>query len=115
MMLLAVGPRDEVLSAVFYVAEWTLEGQCEPGDANFLRLQHAFVAEAAADIGRDDADASFLDPDALGQSDTDNVRHLCRGVNHELVGLKNPIGDNRLAFERYHRLPRHRYLALDSD
>src|SRR5262249_57209542 len=47
---------DQVLAPVLDVAERPLELEREPGDADFLGLQDAFVAEGAADIGRDPTD-----------------------------------------------------------
>ena len=37
--------------------------------------QDALVAEAAADVGRDHADAAFVEAEALGEAGADDVRH----------------------------------------
>ena len=40
--------------------------ESEPGKADFFRQQNSFMPEAAADIGRHDANAALLDAERVG-------------------------------------------------
>ena len=115
VMLARIGARHEVLAPVLDIAERPAEFEREPGDAQFFRLQHAFVAEAAAHVGRDHAHLPLFDAEKLRKAGANDVRHLGRGVDHELVAAVVPVGQHRLAFHRHHGLARERDLARDHD
>ena len=100
-----------MLAAILDPTERLSELEREPRDAELLRLQHAFVAEAAAHVGRDHAHAALRDPEMLGERGADHVRHLRRGMHHELAGALVPVRHHRLALERIHHLPRRAILA----
>ncbi len=100
MMLPGIGAGDEMLAPILYPAHGMPPRQGEPGDADLLRLENAFVAEPAADIGRDDAQLPLLDAEAIGKAGADEMWHLGRGDDDELVVPVVPIGKHALAFER---------------
>jgi hypothetical protein len=52
----------------------------------------ALGAEAAADVGRDDAHRVLRDLELLGDELADVVRHLRRGVKQQLVALGAAAG-----------------------
>ena len=72
-----IGAGDEMLAPVLDPAH-RIARRGEPGDANLLGVQHAFVAEAAADIGRDDAELALLEAEMAGKPGADDMRHLRR-------------------------------------
>ena len=104
MMLARIGARYKVLAAVLDVAERGAVFAREPGNAQLFGLQHAFVAKAAANIGRHHAHLSLRHPKELRNAGADDVRHLGRRVDHELVAARIPGGEHRLAFQRHHGL-----------
>ena len=62
MVLAAIGVGGEVLAPVLQPAHRLSEPQRQPAQRHVLGQQDGLVAEAAAHIGRDDADAALLDP-----------------------------------------------------
>ena len=104
-----------MLAPVLDPAKRRFECQRQPGDAQLFGLQHAFVAEGAAHVGRDDAHAALRDPEMLGDRGPDHVRHLRRGIDHELVGARVPVRQHGLAFERVHHLARQAVAAPHHD
>src|SRR5208282_1889489 len=59
MVLAAVGVRGQVLAAVFEPANGMAAMKREPAEADLLSEQNGLVSEAAANVGRDDADAAL--------------------------------------------------------
>ena len=53
--------------------------QSEPGKADFFRQQNSLVSEAAADIGRHDANAALLDA-KLSESPLRTMCGICAPV-----------------------------------
>ena len=79
VVLAAIGAGGQMLAAILDPAHRMAAAHRQPRQADFLRQQDALVAEAAADIGRDDADLALLDAEAFGQAVAHDVRHLrCR-------------------------------------
>lgn len=113
MVLTRVRPGYQVLSAIFHIAKRPAKVAGEPGDAQFLRMQHTFIAKAAADIGGNYAHLCVVDAQHLGKPGADHMRHLGRGKNHQLVGPLIPVGEDRLALKRIHHLARKLITALD--
>ena len=105
VMLAGIGPGRQMLAPVLDPAISTFMRHGEPGDRHLLRLQQAFIAEAATDIGWADADARLVEAQALRQAGADQMRHLGRGDDNQLVGLEIPVGDEALALHRMHALP----------
>ncbi len=113
MVLAAVGAGGEALAPVLDPAQRMAELERRPGQRDFLAEQHALVAEAAADIGRDDADAPFLDAEAFGKAGADDVRLLGRAGDDDLVDAGVVPGDDAASFQRAHRLACSPQLAHD--
>ena len=67
MVLAAVGVGDELLAPVLDPAHRAAEAAREPAEADLLGQQDALVAEAAADVGRDDADRACVEAEATPQ------------------------------------------------
>ncbi len=106
VMLPAVGAGDQMLAPVLDPAHGMAALHGEPGQADFLRQQNPFMAEAAADIGRDDADPALLQAEAIAQTIAHDMRHLAAAVEGELI---EPVVEGRhhaTAFQGGHALPR---------
>ncbi len=73
---------------------------------DFLLQQDALVAEAAADIGRDDADARLVQAETAGKTGADDVRQLSGGIDQQLFQPAIPGRDDAAALQRRHALPR---------
>ena len=60
MVLAAIGVAGQVLAAILDPAHRMAAAHRQPAERNFLGEQDPLVAEAAADIGRDDADLAMV-------------------------------------------------------
>src|SRR2546427_575697 len=74
-----------VLAPVLDPAQRSAEFFGRPRERPLLAEQHALVAEPAADVGRDDADAALVEAETFGEPGAHDVRLLGRRVHHELV------------------------------
>ena len=115
MVLAGVGPRGEVLAPVLDPAQRPAGAHRRPRHRDLLGLEHAFVAEAAAHVGRDHPHVRLVEPQELGKSRADEMRHLGGGVHHELVVAFVVAGQHALAFHRRHALAGGAVLAFDDD
>ena len=106
VVLSTVGVAGKLLAAILDPAHRMAETTRQICRADFLRQQDALVAEAAADIGRHDANPRLLEPEASRQSGAHDVRHLGGGVDQQLLQPPIPGGDDAAAFQRRHALPR---------
>ncbi len=113
VVLARVGGGDQMLAAILDPAHRAVEMARQPAEADLLGLQQALPAEAAADVGRDHADALLRDAQALRQAVAHDVRHLGRGGEHELVEPVVPLGDCSFSLQGRHALARHAEGALD--
>ena len=95
-----------MLAAILDPAHGMAELEREPGERDLLAAQQALVAEAAADIGRDDADRAVREAEALGKPGLHDVRHLRRGDDGEIAQTVVPPGEHAAALERQHALAR---------
>ena len=107
MVVAGVGGGQEMLAAVLDPAHGMIDFERERGDRRLFRRQSRLRAETAAHVGRDDADVALLEPEHLGQPQPDDVRHLGRGVDHELVQAMVAIGQHRAPLERDRDVPVH--------
>ena len=114
-MIAGVDRRHQMLAAILDPAHRMIELERQRGDHHLLRREPRLDAEAAADIGRDDADAPLLDAECLGKAEAERVRHLGRAVDHELVEPMVAIGQNRAALERHAGLAVHAIVAPHHD
>src|SRR5690606_28646870 len=85
MVLAAIGAGGEMLAAVLDPAHRMAAAQGDPAEADVLRQEDALVAEAAADIRRDDAHLLLAQAEAFGEPGADDVRHLAAGVEDKLA------------------------------
>ena len=76
MVLAAIGAGREMLAAVLDPAHRMAATHRQPRQADFFRQQDALVAEAAADVGRNDADLALLHAEAFGKAAAHDMRHL---------------------------------------
>jgi hypothetical protein len=67
-------------------------------------MHNDLVAEPAANVGRDHPHLTVIDAEELRQSHADDMRHLGRIVDDQLVAALVPMRQDRLAFHRHHRL-----------
>ena len=96
-----------MLAAVLDPAHRVSNLQRDRRDRDVLRHQAVLAAEAAADVGRDDADLVLGQPKDARQPDALHVPALGREINDELVHPVVPVGEHAAAFERHRRLPVH--------
>ncbi|GJE41207.1 hypothetical protein AEGHOMDF_0369 [Methylobacterium soli] len=115
MVLAAIGVGGEVLAPVLEPAHRVAAAERQPAEADLLGEQDRLVAEAAPDIGRDDADAALLDPQAFREAVAHDVRHLARGVDHELVEAVIEMDDRAAPLDRRHALAAGGDRARDPD
>ena len=113
VVLAAVGVGGEALAAVLDPPQRRAELARRPGQRHLLGEEDALVAEAAADIGSDDADLALVEPEALGEARAHDVGLLGGGVDDELAQARMPVGDDAAPFERAHHLARGPELARD--
>ena len=96
-----------MLAAVLDPAHRMVELERQRRDGRLLGRQARLRAKAAADVGRDHADAALLEIEHLGQSQPDDVRDLRRAVDDELVEPMVAMRQHGAAFERHRDLPVH--------
>ena len=101
--------------AILDPAHRMIEFERERGEDDLFRIEPRLRAEAAADIGRDDADAAQLDAENFADRDAHRVRRLGRGVDHDLVEPVVAIGEDAAAFHRRAGLPVHAVFAGHGD
>ena len=100
-----------MLAAVLDPAHRMPDLHGDRGDRDVFRHEAVLAAEAAADVGRDDADLVLRQAERLGQADPHHMAALGRQVDHQLVVAVIPVGQHAAAFERHGRLPVHAELA----
>jgi hypothetical protein len=81
-------------------AHRTAQAARRPGDQPLLGVDLAFVAEAAAHIGRDHAQLALGDAELLGHLLTDVMGRLRGGIEREAVGARIDRGDHRARLDR---------------
>src|ERR1700691_4256971 len=79
VMLAAIGVRGQMLTAVLQPAHRMIGVERQPSERDLLAAEQSLVAEAAADIGRNNAQAPVLDPKTFAQSGLHRMRKLRRG------------------------------------
>src|SRR5450756_2438644 len=68
MVLAAIRAGRQMLAPVLDPAHRMPAAHGEPAERDLFGQQYALVAEAAADIGRDDPDLSVIEAETLGQA-----------------------------------------------
>ena len=84
-LLARVHARLQVLAAVADPLDRGLHPARQVGDEDVLGVQQRLLAEAAADVGRDDPDVVLGDPQEPRRRRAEQVRRLVAVVDHELV------------------------------
>ena len=115
MVLAAIGVGGQVLTPILEPADGVAAAKRKPAEADFFSEQDALVTEAAPDVGRDDPHAAFFQAEAFGEAGANDMWHLARGREHELVGSMVEHGDRAASFDRRHALARGRNRARDLD
>ena len=90
--------RDEALAAGGDPFHRPPQPPRRPGDDGLLGIVLALVAEAAADVGRDQTDGGLRQPKLLGDGAADVMRHLRRGIERELA--RAAVGQHRARLDR---------------
>jgi len=85
MVVAGMRGGQQMLVAVLDPTHRVVEFQGQRRQDDLFRVEPGLGSETAADIGRDDADAALLEIEDLGQCDTDGVRRLRRGVEHDFI------------------------------
>ena len=106
VVLAAVGVGRQLLEPVLEPAHRPPELHREPAEAHLLRQQDALVAEPAADVRRDDADAPLVDAETLREPGAVDVRHLRRRMDGELVEPPVVVRHHAAPLDRRHALAR---------
>ena len=102
VVLAAVGVGGEMLAHVLDPAHRMIELHREPRQRDLLAGEHALVAEAAADVGRDHADVAVLEAEAFGEAGLHRMRELRRRDQREETQARIAIGEHAAAFDRQH-------------
>ena len=100
-----------MLAAILDPAHRMADLHGDRGDGDVFRHDPVLAAEAAADVGRDDADLVLRQAERLRQADPHHMAALGGEVHHQLVVAMIPVGQHAAAFERHGRLPVHAELA----
>src|SRR5262245_34669293 len=105
-MLAAVRIAGKLFAAVFQPADGITKMSGKKRRTHFLRQQHAFVTEAAANIRRNDAEILFRDAETAREPGPDDVRNLRRGMQNNLIEAFVVDSHDTAALKRRHALTR---------
>ena len=112
--LVAIGRGgEEVLGARLHPLDRPAHAARHGGDQHLLRIGVPLAAEAAADVGREDAHVLLREPQGAGDRGAHRVGHLGRAPHREasIVGRRPRQDAARL--QRHRRDPRERQPGLD--
>ncbi len=98
VVIAALVVGDEALAAGADPFHRPPQPEREPGNDRLLGIVLAFVAEAAADVGRDQADRGLRQAELFGDDAADVVRHLGRDIKRQLAGVA--VGQHRARLDR---------------
>ena len=104
-MFAAIGIAGQMLAAVLQPADRPVQLHRQIAGADLLRQQYALVAEAAADIRRDDAHLPLIEAKAFGEAGAHHMRHLRRGMQRQHFQIAVPDRQHAAPFQRRHALP----------
>src|SRR5580700_8256728 len=106
MVLAAIGVGSEMLAAVLQPAHRIIDALREPGQRHLLAAQQALVAEAAADVGRNDPECTMGEAEAFAQAGLHRMWKLGRSEERELSKPSVAISEDAAAFDRHHAVTR---------
>ena len=89
------------------------EAPRRPDEEDVFRDQRHLLAEAAADIGRDDAKLALGHAEAIGDAGAEHVRHLGRAGERDAAGAAVEGGVAAARLERHGVLPARADVDLD--
>ena len=115
MVLPAVRSGRQVLPAILDPAQRVREPARRPCQRDFFSKKDSLVAETAADVGRDHADAPLVDSETFGETRANDVGLLGRADDDQLVEAAVAVGDHAPPFQRTHDLARRPQFANDRD
>ena len=111
----AIGVGDQVLAPVLDPFHRAAEFARSPAGDQHFGFHIGLEPESAAHIGSDHAHLALFQPEEFGQPGADQMGHLGRCMDDELVGAFLPFGDHGPAFHGHHGLPRHAVFASHLD
>ena len=95
---------EQVLAAVLDPLHRRTDLRRREHQAHLLALHHDLLAEPAAGVAHDDADAVLGHPEQAGAEEAHLVRRLRRRVDRELAGRARPVDDQAAPFHRHRRV-----------
>ena len=95
-----LGAREEVLAPVADPLHRAPEEPRERADRDLLGIEGTLHAEAAADVGRDDAQAMRRDLEQLGEGVAQQPGHLRRGPERQKAPARVPVRQTRAVLQR---------------
>ena len=101
----AIGIGGQMFPAVLDPAYRMAAVHREPAETDLFWRQNPLVAEAAAHIRRDNSNLGLIETQAFGKARTNDMGHLRRGVDNQLLQAAIPISNGALSFKRRHALP----------
>src|SRR5215472_16929072 len=115
MVLTAIGIRAQVLATVLEPTHRRSRAHREPGQRHLFATEQALVAEAAAHVGRNYANRTVVEAEALGHAALHDVRHLGRADEREKTQPGVPMGEDAASLQREHAMARGADFARDLD
>ena len=91
---------EQVLHAVFAPTHRPLEVAGQRRGGQFLAVERDLLAEAAADVGRDDRHLRFLEPEPSGKLGAQRMRDLGADVEGQMPAPVVPNGGAAACFDR---------------
>ena len=90
----------QVLAPVFDPFDRATEQHAGSGNRHFLRIKNKLAAEAAAHVGRDDANAIFIETEHLHDEEAGLVGELGRTPDRQHVHIRLVVGEDAAALDR---------------
>ena len=112
-LVAAVERGREVLAPVLDPGQRAAELPRRPDEEDVFRDQRHLLAEAAADIRRDDAKVALGHAEAIGDAGAEHVRHLGRAGQRHPAGAPVEGGEAAARLERHGVLPARADVDLD--
>src|SRR5215467_1283393 len=95
----------QALAPLLYPLHRPSEAHGQDAERDVLRIEHGLDTEAAAHVGGDDPDAVLRQAEDLAEQMADEVGHLRRRPEGELLLGCAPLGETGAAFERRRAVP----------
>ncbi len=115
MMIASVSAGQQMFVALLNPAHRVIELKRQRREYDFLGIEPGFWSKSTTHIGRDDSDTTLLEPENFTERDTQRVRRLRRGINHDLIEPVIAIGENAATLHRSSGLSVHPVFAANRD